>query len=286
MTDVEPNAGLIARLASLRGVGDSYNDYRGELREVGPATQAGILRAMGFDPVDAGALEAGIREAEIAHWRELLPPVVVLRGADAPAEVVANIPADALSAPLRLTLRQDCGERQVMEVRPADCHEVDRGTHFGREISRRSLPLPAGLPTGYHQLEAAGGGLQGRCALVVAPAHCHEPEALLAGRRLWGGAVQLYTRRSACNWGVGDFADLQHVVRAAAAAGANFVGLNPLHALFPARPSSCSPYSPSSRHALNVLYIAVERLPEFAACPEARAQVSDPAFQDRLAALR
>ena len=48
--------------------------------------------------------------------------------------------------------------------------------------------------------------------------------------------------------------------RAARQQGAAFVGLNPLHALFPGNPWQFSPYSPSSRHFLNVLYIAVERV--------------------------
>ena len=90
------------------------------------------------------------------------------------------------------------------------------------------------------------------------------------GGRLWGVAVQLYTLRSASNWGIGDFSDLQTVVRHCAAKGAAFIGLNPLHALFTANPAHFSPYSPSSRHFLNILYIAVGDVPEFAECAPAR----------------
>jgi 4-alpha-glucanotransferase len=32
-----------------------------------------------------------------------------------------------------------------------------------------------------------------------------------------------------------------------------FIGLNPIHALYPANPESASPYSPSSRRWLNVI---------------------------------
>jgi 4-alpha-glucanotransferase len=42
------------------------------------------------------------------------------------------------------------------------------------------------------------------------------------------------------------------VVEIAAKLGAGVIGLNPLHA------ASLSPYSPSSRHALNPLYIALD----------------------------
>jgi len=39
--------------------------------------------------------------------------------------------------------------------------------------------------------------------------------------------------------------------------------LNPIHALYPANPESASPYSPSSRRWLNVIYIDVTAVPEY-----------------------
>jgi 4-alpha-glucanotransferase len=83
------------------------------------------------------------------------------------------------------------------------------------------------------------------------------------GSRAWGLAVQLYMVRSRRNWGHGDFTDLLQLINLAARLGAGAVGLNPLHALFPDRPESCSPYSPNSRLFLNPLYIDTEALPEF-----------------------
>ncbi|MDZ7902925.1 MAG: 4-alpha-glucanotransferase [Rheinheimera sp.] len=43
--------------------------------------------------------------------------------------------------------------------------------------------------------------------------------------------------------------------------GADFVGLNPIHALYPAMPESASPYSPSSRRWLNLIYLSVPQMP-------------------------
>jgi 4-alpha-glucanotransferase len=71
-----------------------------------------------------------------------------------------------------------------------------------------------------------------------------------------------------------------------AACGAGFVGLNPLHALAPADPVRCSPYSASSRHFLNVLYIAVPAVPEFRHCAAVRDRLASLEVASRLDALR
>lgn len=92
-----------------------------------------------------------------------------------------------------------------------------------------------------------------------AGAQCFLPET----GRFWGIVLQLYQLRSPRNWGIGDFADLEVVAHLAADAGADFLGLNPLHALFLAAPERCSPFSPSNRRFLNPLYLAVDQVPGF-----------------------
>ncbi len=79
-------------------------------------------------------------------------------------------------------------------------------------------------------------------------------------RRVWGLSCQLYGLRSSRNLGMGDFEDLARLAEIGARAGADFIGINPLHALFLAAPERISPYSPSHRRFLNPLYIAVDRL--------------------------
>jgi 4-alpha-glucanotransferase len=88
---------------------------------------------------------------------------------------------------------------------------------------------------------------------------CFIPDWLHEGR-CWGVACQLYSLRSERNAGIGDFEDLGRFAEIAAAAGADFVGVNPLHALFLAEPGRCSPFSPSTRQFLNPLYIALDRV--------------------------
>ena len=89
------------------------------------------------------------------------------------------------------------------------------------------------------------------------------PPASFAGQfdRVWVMAIQLYSLKSERNWGIGDFTDLEAILKLAASLGAAGVGLNPLHVLFDDRPADCSPYSPNSRSFLNPLYIDVGKLP-------------------------
>jgi (1->4)-alpha-D-glucan 1-alpha-D-glucosylmutase len=116
--------------------------------------------------------------------------------------------------------------------------------------------------------------------VTLEPGRCYEPELLAQGGRIWGFAVQLYGLRSKRNWGIGDFGDLRALVQLAATRGAGVVGVNPLHA------TRGSPYSPSSRHALNFLYLDVEAVPEYSASTAARRLVASAAFQRKLEQLR
>ena len=95
--------------------------------------------------------------------------------------------------------------------------------------------------------------------MIVAPPRAYRGDF----ERGWLLAVQLYGVRSARNWGIGDFTDLEALIELAGDLGADGVGLNPLHALFDDRPADCSPYSPNSRLFLNALYIDVEKIPGF-----------------------
>ena len=128
------------------------------------------------------------------------------------------------------------------------------------ETRDRTILWPADLPVGSYRLHLTdASGFTEQAPLIVAP-----PKAFGGDfDRCWLMAVQLYGVRSARNWGIGDFTDLEGLIELAAHLGADGVGLNPLHALFDDRPGDCSPYSPNSRLFLNPLYVDVEKLPGF-----------------------
>jgi 4-alpha-glucanotransferase len=128
------------------------------------------------------------------------------------------------------------------------------------ETRHRIITWPSDLPEGSYRLKLTdASGFTEQVPLIVAPPRAYGGDF----DRGWLLAVQLYGVRSARNWGMGDFSDLETLIKLAGQLGADGVGLNPLHALFDDRPADCSPYSPNSRLFLNALYIDVEKLPEF-----------------------
>ncbi|MGL6124742.1 MAG: 4-alpha-glucanotransferase [Shewanella sp.] len=105
--------------------------------------------------------------------------------------------------------------------------------------------------------------------LMVAPRAAYQGvlTAVAQGQHAkpWGISVQLYSLRSESQWGIGDFGDLEQLIEIVAAQGADFIQLNPLHALDIAAPEHPSPYSPCDRRRLNPLYIQLQSVPEYQA---------------------
>lgn len=166
-------------------------------------------------------------------------------------------------------------------------HDIWGGYHATSDSTRHDLlaAMHFDMSRGPAELGAAPGAFPKSPALETAP-RCFRPAVLDGDGRVWGLTVQLYSLRSQRNWGIGDFSDLATLVDIVATAGGTFIGLNPLHALFPDNPAHISPYSPSHRGFLNVLYIDVEAVPEWTACDAARCRHASADFQARLATLR
>ncbi len=162
---------------------------------------------------------------------------------------------------------------------------VARDGVLGQAVAEdRTIAWPTDLPVGTYRLHLTdASGYSEEVPLIVAPAKAFAGDF----DRGWLLAVQLYSVRSARNWGIGDFTDLEGLIELAHRFGADGVGLNPLHVLFDDRPADCSPYSPNSRLFLNALYIDVEQLPEFqagAVAPGSLAQLRSSGVVDYVTA--
>src|SRR5207249_1585745 len=122
-----------------------------------------------------------------------------------------------------------------------------------------------------------------RC--IVVPERCVLPNEVLQGRRAFGIVANLYAVRGRGDWGVGDLGDLGRLTEWAAAQGADFVGVNPLHAVRN-RGGDVSPYSPVTRLFRNPIYIDVCTVPELEHAPQVRERLASEELQAELSALR
>jgi len=272
-------------LCRALGIQQRYTDQAGDPHEVSDATLHAMLAALGHPVRDEAEAAQALRMIERQSVEAMVPPTILLRPGH-----------DALLVPLTLPKHDEArfywrlvteeGATYGSETRIGTLPLLGALSIDGEPWERRSLALPPNLPLGYHRLELRLPDAPNRIAtthLILAPARAYLPPSLEQdSRRLWGIALQLYALRSDRNWGIGDFTDLRQLVKAAAAAGADFVGLNPLHALYVDAPEQASPYSPCSRRFLNSLYIDPAAVPEFAVCG---AEAAAP-FRQAIARLR
>ncbi|MGK6325139.1 4-alpha-glucanotransferase [Sphingomonas sp. DT-51] len=140
--------------------------------------------------------------------------------------------------------------------------------------SAHGLTLPPIDTVGYHRLILANREIR----LAIAPRRCFGVGDAAQGKRIWGPAVQIAALKDGRATAFGDFSTLADTARAFAQRGADALAISPVHALFPADPSRYSPYAPSSRLFLNVLYadpalagfpVPTQPLGELIAWPEA-----------------
>ncbi len=240
----------LVRLARLVGIETHYTDALGETREAADESLLALIAAFGLpsDPALAAAeLQQRGRAAPLG-----LGPTCLVHAEEPSPKLALRVPARARE--IDWTCRVEDGEERSGRV------AISAVAEDGRAV----IPLPRGLPPGYHRLALEAGGVAAQLSLIVAPARCHLPPQLGPGARSWGLTCQLYGLRSEHDWGIGDFSDLAAIARTGGACGAAVLGINPLHARFAAEPLHFSPYSPSSRTQLDYLYIDPAAVPGFA----------------------
>ena len=272
---------MLLELAQRHGIEAGYHDIWGIWHALSTHTAQALLGALGVDTSSEEKLVQALADCEERPWREFAPRVVVNRD-EQPCEVMLTINAchDQRIVHWRIECEDDAllsGEQQCAQL---DVH--DERVLNGATLRRRRLVLPGESSHGYHRLHIEIADHKAIVALIRTPARCTD----VVDERVWGLCVQLYGLRSTSNWGIGDFDDLRLAIQIFASRGADFIGLNPLHALYLDTPTHISPYSPSSREHTNALYLHIESMADYADCEPARTMVEAVEFQATLTSLR
>lgn len=260
------------RLFYWRGIAADYLNYRGEHVDVPLENRLTLLETMGLDISNAEAVAEAAYELDVGPWRHFIPPLqtYVVQSDENQAGFYVNLHPDRLGMELAWSIADEGGT--VIEkgaLLPKGAPEVGDYVYNGSRYSRRLIHTETKEP-GYYNVTLTLAethdkpistlketpvtiDVSGR--LAIAPYAVYQPGWLAEQQKLWGFIIQLYTIRSASDWGIGDFSDLEQLIVKSASHGADLIGLNPLHALLPDVAEHSSPYSPSDRRFINPLYI-------------------------------
>ncbi|WP_101757395.1 4-alpha-glucanotransferase [Oceanicoccus sp. KOV_DT_Chl] len=270
----------IEQLMYLQGVALDYRDYSGNLCRIADSTRKSVLAACGHDIKDAAAIANSNFLLDAKPWQDLLPATVFVR-ASAPKLLIRLAQSQQ---PAMVHWSIFAGDDLVVKGEVDASLQQETGRYqIGSELYiERSWSLNALAPA-YYRYRIEVNGESAEALLIVSPDQAYNP---YLDQRFWGLSTQLYSVRSDDNYGIGDFRDLTELVRRAGSAGANFVMLNPLHALFPHEPERASPYSPSDRFLLNPVYIFPDDVVDFTASAAVNAHLKTQAFKQQLKQLR
>jgi glycogen operon protein len=244
------DAALLRRLAAAAGIATHWHEIAGTRHDASEEVLRALLGALRLP----AANDAAVRDSLAALSRPRALPQTATGHAGG---VAIALPLAA--GPVRLRLHAEDGSLRELGIGPAEgtterIVRADGSAGACRRVTLRDLP------EGRHLLfdEAAP---DTPCHLTIAPPQAFLPASLEAGRRQFGIAAQLYALRGAQDQGIGDFAALAGLARAAREAGAAMVGLSPPHALFPTDRARASPYHPSDRRFLDPIFLDVAALP-------------------------
>ena len=277
---------LIEKLVEMRGIESNYTDAWGNPATVKEESKGKLLKAMGYTIDDAAALDSQVQEQVNQAWLAPMNPVQVNRTGDE-LYLTVRLPIELVNDIFYLSVETEQGQTIKQKLVPAEGELINVNHIDDVEFQEYLVKLETELPLGYHQLNllAEDDDPIADMRLIIAPKSCYHPDTIVDGNKVWGLSVQLYCLRSESNWGVGDFSDLSLLLANAAKQGAQFVGLNPIHALYPANPDACSPYGPSSRRWLNFIYIDVTTIDGYQS-DGVQDIVNDPEFQADLQKAR
>lgn len=278
----------LARASTVWGVEREYWDVWSKRHEASAAVQRSILTSLGVAADSKESLDAAVEERLWQEWSRLLPASLVL--SERTSQLDVPVPVALAKESVKLGIRSEEG---VLEHRWFWLPELpDSGTAElrGQRFVKKRVTLPP-LRLGYHELQISVLGnssepVVASARLAVCPDRTFCPPELETGRAA-GIAVSLYGLRSARNWGCGDFTDLYPLIDwAVEDAGVAFIALNPLHAIPNRQPFNTSPYLPNCSFYRNLLYIDIDRIPDFQASDWARRLAASERVQCEIAALR
>ncbi|WP_424973205.1 4-alpha-glucanotransferase [Dinoroseobacter sp. S76] len=221
----------LRRLAEAHGVYTQFHTLDGHEQIATPDTLRALLTALGVPAQSAADLREGLAALTSPGAAGALPDERILLA----------------QTPNALPLPAPCAWALI--------DEHDAIAAEGRGTDTVNLP---GLDIGYYTLTLTAADWRKEIRILVRPLRAPDHAGSTGLDRCWGVTGALYGLRSDQNGGLGNYADLGTIAAGLGRHGAQFFGINPVHALGWAETEIISPYSPSHRGFFNCDHIAVE----------------------------
>ncbi len=289
MNKRESSTKPIWQLGQQYGIEPVYHDGLGVERQVTVPHLQQVLASMGVKASSKKEILDSLAHAASRTWTQVIDSVVVRYPSDFPFMLALSLPLgnsslEKVSLAIQVTDEKDVSRSLSL---PGSRGKVtSEKTIRGVKYVQVHFPLSGKFSLGYFRLSVhvtfpSERTVEGQALLIVAPRKCYLPSS---PKRAWGISLQLYGLRSHRNWGIGDFRDLEEVMKVAGTRwGVATIGVNPLH--IPAV-GLTSPYSPSSRLFWSPLYLNLEGVDEWRTSAGLRQKAKKAKFQRSLQQFR
>ncbi len=286
---------MINELASLCGILPEYWDIFGKLHIASLDTKKAMLKAMKINIESDDAIAREINDRKSRPWESFVEPVFVISVNAQPLKIPVYIPVgtgEENNLEITCVIEDENGINSGIKIAGNDIVIHEERTINNIRYIKVLISDEVQRNTGYYSVHTecrldgnifADGTakIQKTTRLIITPDTCYLPP-----EKTWGLSVNLYSLQSKRSWGIGDFKDLEIIVNMMAEMKADFIGLNPLHAIPNTQPYGVSPYSPVSRLYKNFIYLNIEDIPEVIASEEIREFIKSESFRKQIRKLR
>jgi 4-alpha-glucanotransferase len=227
---------------------------------------------------------SALQERRRACWQQVLEPVVIAWEGKLPS-IEVRLPYRDADTVIDCHLKLETGEERRWQWRGADARLVAADDVTGTRYVVKQLPLPDGLPPGYHRLTLELRDSQEESLVISAPVKAYSPPAG-PGNRQWGVFIPLYALHTRKSWGAGDFSSLIELMEWVGEMRGQVIATLPLLPTFLDCIFEPSPYLPVSRLLWNELFLDITRVPELQDCPQVQELLVSAPLRDEIGVLR
>lgn len=270
---------LLKELAEKLNISTCFSYGSGELKtvNVGDDELRFFIENMGYKAKNEEDVKHSLERLDKKRWQRVMEAIYVVNVNDKTFDLVLK--ESELEDGFEVCVALE-GSKKYKTVE-AEYSEVEKRLEGKSQYVLVNVTITEDLEPNYYDVMVKTSLGEYKTILAVAPLECYGLDKK-GKEKIFGFAVQLYGLKSKRNWGVGDFSDLENLVKIAEKSGADVIGLNPLNVLNLDYPETASPYSSISRLFLNPIYIDVEKVPYYEASDKDEKAINEAKKKEKI----